>query len=82
MTFGNYFRPLSVRFGRMNDDGRQYQGESEIDNLVKRFERMIEEEDQQYFDLEDSGNRSHYLSMGPIENAKKFFNALVPFPKT
>ena len=56
----------------MNDDGRQYQGESEIDNLVKRFERMIEEDDQQYFDLEEfEAIIGHYLSIGLVENAKK-----------
>ena len=56
----------------MNDDGRQYQGESEIDNLVKRFERMIEEDDQQYFDLEEfEAIIGHYLSFSLVENAKK-----------
>ena len=56
----------------MNDDGRQYQGESEIDNLVKRFERMIEEDDQQYFDLEEfEAIIGYYLSFGLVENAKK-----------
>ena len=56
----------------MNDDGRQYQGESEIDNLVKRFERMIEEDGQQYFDLEEfEAIIGHYLSFGQVENAKK-----------
>ena len=56
----------------MNDDGRQYQGESEIDNLVKRFERMVEDNDQQYFDLEEfEAMIGHYLSFGLMENAKK-----------
>ena len=56
----------------MNEDGRQYQGESEIDNLVKRFERMIEDNDQQYFDLEEfEAIIGHYLSFGLAENAKK-----------
>ncbi|MAO45752.1 MAG: hypothetical protein CL823_01235 [Crocinitomicaceae bacterium] len=56
----------------MNDDGRQYQGKSEIDNLVKRFERMIEDNDQQYFDLEEfEAIISHYLSFGEIGSAKK-----------
>lgn len=56
----------------MNEDGRQYQGESEIDNLVKRFERMVEEDDQQYFDLEEfEAIIGHYLSFGLAENAKK-----------
>ena len=56
----------------MNEDGRQYQGESEIDNLVKRFERMVEEDDQQFFDLEEfEAIIGHYLSFGLAENAKK-----------
>ena len=56
----------------MNDEGRQYQDESETDNLIKRFERMIEENDQQYFDLEEfEAIISHYLSIGLVENAKK-----------
>ncbi len=56
----------------MTDDGRHYQGESEIDNLVKRFERMIKDDDQQFFDLEEfEAIIGHYLSMGQFENAKK-----------
>ena len=56
----------------MNDDGRQYQGESEIDNLVKRFERMVEDNDQHYFDLEEfEAIIGHYLSFGLVYNAKK-----------
>ena len=56
----------------MNDDGRQYQGESEIDNLVKRFERMVADNDQQFFDLEEfEAIISHYLSLSLIEDAKK-----------
>ena len=56
----------------MNDDGRQYQGESEIDNLVKRFERMVEDNDQHYFDLEEfEAIIGHYLSFSLFDNAKK-----------
>ena len=56
----------------MNDDGRQYQGKSETDNLVKRFERMIEDGDQRYFDLEEFELIiSHYLSFGEIQHAQK-----------
>ena len=56
----------------MNDDGRQYQGESEVDNLVKRFERMIEQDDQRYFDLEEfEAIISHYLGFGELQNAQK-----------
>ena len=56
----------------MTDDGKQYQGESETDNLVKRFERMIEENDQKYFDLEEFETIiGHYLSKGLVEKAKK-----------
>ena len=56
----------------MTDDGRQYQGESEIDSLVKRFERMVKDNDQQFFDLEEFESIiGHYLSYGLFENAKK-----------
>ena len=56
----------------MNDDGRHYQGESETDNLVKRFERMVKDGDQRYFDLEEFELIiSHYLSFGEIQNAQK-----------
>ena len=56
----------------MNDDGRQYQGESEIDNLIKRFERMVEDNDQHYFDLEEfEAIIGHYLSFGLVYHAKK-----------
>ena len=56
----------------MNEDGRQFQGESAIDNLVKRFERMIEANDQHYFDLEEfEAIIGHYLSFGEIPNANK-----------
>jgi tetratricopeptide (TPR) repeat protein len=56
----------------MNEDGRQYQGESAIDNLVKRFERMVEDNDQHYFDLEEfEAIIGHYLGFGEIQNAKK-----------
>jgi tetratricopeptide (TPR) repeat protein len=56
----------------MNEDGRQYQGESEIDNLVKRFERMIEDNDQHYFDLEEFEIIiGHYLGCGEMQSAKK-----------
>lgn len=56
----------------MNDDGRQYQGESEVDNLVKRFERMIKQGDQHFFDLEEFELIiSHYLSFGEIQSAQK-----------
>ena len=56
----------------MNDDGRQYQGESEVDNLVKRFERMIKQGDQHFFDLEEFELIiSHYLSFGELQSAQK-----------
>ena len=55
------------------------QGEN---NLVKRFERMIEDNDQQYFDLEEfEAIIGHYLSFGEIGSAKKFFNTPALFPE-
>ena len=62
----------------MNDEGRQYQDESETDNLIKRFERMIEENDQQYFDLEEFETIiGHYLSIGLVEKAKKVLGRII-----
>ena len=56
----------------MNEEGSHMQDESEIVDLIKRYERMVETGDSHYFDVEEFEIMiEHYLEFSEIQQAQK-----------
>ena len=55
----------------MVEEENHMHSESEIDDLVKRYELMVDKGENRYFDVEEFEMLiGHYLSFGEIENAQ------------
>jgi tetratricopeptide (TPR) repeat protein len=56
----------------MNEEGNHMQDESEIIDLIKRYERMVEDGGSHYFDVEEFEVMiEHYLGFGSVKRAQK-----------
>ena len=59
----------------MNDEGRAYQGEPALTDLVRRFEEMIKQGEEFFFDLDElEGLMDHYMDRREIRRAKAVLN--------
>ena len=69
---------------RMFEEENHMHSESDIDDLVKRYELMVDSGENRYFDIEEFEMLiGHYLSFGEIENAQMVLHyASTLFPES